>query len=331
LKTYNFFSTLRDIKSAMGQTNRFALTLALIVTIVLVFKEIELQNFPADLGSGLLAYKNKSGIFWFILYTLIVYGLTFPVCRVKNQPFGKAIIKFYAFILVVILIILSFIIFNRLKVEDETFLQYYTPLLPFIGAISTVVIIFIQIQVAGAARRTSHSIKALFEMRTSAVFRDHIKVVNEVYPMAKDAIICPDEITGYFTHYDANGNPLTLDIKIKSAISSQLYLLNYYEFLAVGVDSNSLDEEFLFSTIASTLIGNYERGHFIIKLSIDRQPKAYEYLIRLVKKWTPRHKYEEEACNTKSEFTVSKDVKTKLDTWKARPDMEEENKTAEPA
>ena len=63
------------------------------------------------------------------------------------------------------------------------------------------------------------------------------------------------------------------------------YVLNQYEYLAVGVRKNTFNEEMLKDAILTTTIKLFERTEPLIIESRERRPKAYVEFEWLVERW----------------------------------------------
>jgi Domain of unknown function (DUF4760) len=79
------------------------------------------------------------------------------------------------------------------------------------------------------------------------------------------------------------------NIKKIRAIRSFTYLMNFYEFMAVGIGSKDLDEDMLYQTISTSVVSTYRRGALLTAFYKSEaggsQALVFQYLDKLVKKW----------------------------------------------
>lgn len=65
------------------------------------------------------------------------------------------------------------------------------------------------------------------------------------------------------------------------------YMLNYFEFIAVGIRCGDLDEQFMKSSLKTIITTNYDFYKCIIQEKQKKVPSALENLCALVKRWNP--------------------------------------------
>ena len=318
MEKYGYSKTLSISLSNMGQSNIIAVFSSLILCVFIIIREIDLASTPLTELNGLRFYKDYSSAYWFTANSLLFYAFAFPIYRAKSQPHGKKILKGFLFLFLFLFLVLIWFNFQRNVKGGETFFDFYTPLLPVFALISSLLILFIRLQVSSLARQTNHTIRAIFEMRMSSVYREHIDAVNKIYPLARDAIISPKEVRSYLNIDQEGEKVIQLCTDTKNAITSQIYILNHMEFLAVGINSYVLDEELLYTTLGGTVLGNFDRGSFLIENSLRKQPKAFEHLRRLINVWRLRHSYEENRCVKSMKFEHTDDITDRLNEWLKR-------------
>lgn len=85
------------------------------------------------------------------------------------------------------------------------------------------------------AMRKQHTVTVLLQSRMSTAFNDRYKTMLKVYP-----------VTPAITEVrDGDWN----DQSKVEAIEALKYFLNYYEFIAIGVRTGDLDEEYLYMSL----------------------------------------------------------------------------------
>lgn len=160
---------------------------------------------------------------------------------------------------------------------------------------------YIHFQATSKNHRTTNSFNLVMQTRTSKEFLERTRAVQAVYPFG--AKVPKEDSTHFGTAAmrelqearDAAaasapaGTPpadfTAIERKV-IAIDGLKYLLNYYEFMAVGIAANDLEEEMLYETISENVCSLYERAeNYIEHTHANGQPLAFEALELLVKRW----------------------------------------------
>jgi len=291
MSSYTVKNAFGEIYNVAGKTNIGALAISLVGVLFIFIREYDLRTEDIiTLSENVRAYKEHSITIWFFVFFSAIYAFAVPVFRTRKTPYGKYIttIAVACSILALALIVVS--IPSRLESPKEGALL---TLAPMIGPILALLLLFIQLQVTSHARRTNHSMQALLQMRMSEVYQRHISKVTESYPGRKKSVISASDVEMF---HSADPNTLTEEDSAKiEAIFSQIYVLNYFEFLAYGVKAFTMDEELLYGTLASIILQNWKRSKNLIAHVRHNNPKCYENLHELIEKWQVRHEFDESA------------------------------------
>lgn len=160
---------------------------------------------------------------------------------------------------------------------------------------------YIHFQATSKNHRTTNSFNLLMQTRTSKEFLERTRSVQAVYPFGTKV---PQEDSAHFrttamrdlqqARDAAASNPppgtppadfSAVERKVV-AIDSLKYLLNYYEFMAVGIAANDLEEGMLYETISENVCSLYERAENYIEYThANGQPLAFSAVGLLVKRW----------------------------------------------
>lgn len=122
-----------------------------------------------------------------------------------------------------------------------------------------------------------HTMSTLLQSRLSATYMEHVKNVNssffskhgELIPLTKEEVASPSE---------------------GIALASLNYLLNYFEFIAVGIRHGDLDEALLKSSLRGMVCSIYCVASALIdarrsELGHGRKSRSYENLCWLHDRW----------------------------------------------
>lgn len=120
----------------------------------------------------------------------------------------------------------------------------------------------------------NHTMQTLMESRLSEVYTKQVEVATEVFTKYKT-----EKGEQYNLEYSVF---LTLETKHKNAI---FYLLNYLEFVSVGIRCGDLDENQMKNMMKSIISNNFKFFREIIEKKQQTQPTVYEHLTLLNKRW----------------------------------------------
>lgn len=166
---------------------------------------------------------------------------------------------------------------------------------------------YVHFQASSKNNRTANSFNLLMQTRTCGEFLKRANAVISSYPQGT---VIPNEDVDLFLpealaeakrkfaealSSSKGVGEARLLLKKTNAAASLKYLLNYYEFMSVGISKRDLDEELLYETIAVTVTSMYERSLSPIARIREKQPLAFQHLERLVARWKIKLHEDEQA------------------------------------
>ncbi len=242
-------------------------------------------------------YVEYSLVFWSIAWASFAYSLTLPLIKVKTKPFGNRFSLFgFAVLGMLFVTLLIFIVTNW----QSTATNNQEEMISIVGLIlASIVAIFgwfVQYQVSRHNNRINHSLNVLLQTRLSEEFQRHSRASSRTYPNRKFSVIPTEDIDFYFSG-DVEGSSCPKQQQKVKAISAQIYIINHYEFLSCGIESNVLDEELLYKTLAGIILRQIERSEHIINHSKSISPKTFEHLLKIKERWATRHHFESHGNN----------------------------------
>ena len=121
----------------------------------------------------------------------------------------------------------------------------------------------------------THSIQTLMESRLSEIYIKQVEKATEIYNTFKTT----------------NGETYNLqwnDFKglNQDSVNAIYYLLNYLEFVSVGVRFNDLDEKLMKNMMKSIMQNNFTFFEEIIKEKQKTKPSVFEHLTALNHRWS---------------------------------------------
>lgn len=184
----------------------------------------------------------------------------------------------------------SFFKFNIIEEEGK---NKITPLITIIAAIGATIgwVFTSRVQIINAIK--GHTMQVLMSSRTSSIYAEK---VDEAMKLKK---ILEQELR------DAGkeGQPVKLTqeryLELKPEERSAVhYLLNFLEFVAVGIRHYTLDEEFIRGSLRSILNSNYRLFHPVIEhLRVVDNHTVYTQVELLYKRWDEAHHEKCKKCN----------------------------------
>lgn len=292
MEQYTFKNTFNQFFNSIAQTN----LIAAIVTFVLLCNNAlrALDLYLSDTGdtSTLLNHYGENWIiYWIILFFSAAYTLLMPLLKIKKKPFGSYIYWFgmgtigLSFVILITLTVSDF--YNKSSNLDNN------DTLTVLGIVIAVVTAgfgwFIQHQLTRQHNKINHSLNLILQMRVSEEFQKNTTKLNYYKTQ-----ISPEDAAHYANIDISAIDPSSNDAKLFSTLRAHYYVLNYYEFLAFGADSGSLDDEILYQTIGGPVIRTVKKCEHLIAEARSHSNKCFQHLQELEGRWRLRHTYESE-------------------------------------
>ncbi|MEM8979334.1 MAG: DUF4760 domain-containing protein [Pseudomonadota bacterium] len=135
-----------------------------------------------------------------------------------------------------------------------------------------------------AMQRRQHTITVLLETRLSSEVRRHIDDRRKVFPLYQtiDPIAFKCAMQGDNTHATLSSFTPT---DLKAAQYGVSELLNYYEFLALGITTGDLDHNTLKESVRGLMCNLVDDAREVISEMREVNPKSYVHLIALYDNW----------------------------------------------
>lgn len=126
---------------------------------------------------------------------------------------------------------------------------------------------------AEAAQRKQHTINILFQSRLSEHFQKTNSLRKEIFPTDQDIFL------------DDWKAARARDGKPREGAEALQQLLNYYEFLAVGMSQGDLDKDLLHKSIRGIMCNLVDDARYMIAELRENDAKTLEYLASLYEEW----------------------------------------------
>ncbi|UHQ22785.1 DUF4760 domain-containing protein [Lysobacter sp. 5GHs7-4] len=174
----------------------------------------------------------------------------------------------WSFVLVILGIALSFYAFFAIAGEDHVKYDKLLNVVPvFVAIWAAAVGWLIHFKLTTKAHRTNNAFVIIMETRKSAEFLKRVETVSRHFPPGSKSI--PPEYEKFFSSQAVKAilnDPTTTEgDKLKAeAVVSLRYVLNYYEFMAVGIKAGDLDETLIYDTIHPAVCALFDRSKILV-------------------------------------------------------------------
>lgn len=121
----------------------------------------------------------------------------------------------------------------------------------------------------------SHAFQILMESRFSDEYSKNLTITTSLYKETKKDQNVKNPVLEWQKYVD-------LDNDLQDSIN---YMLNFFEFIAVGIRCGDLDEKLLHSSLKGIINTNYEFYKIIIETKQIDHPLALSNLVCLVERW----------------------------------------------
>ncbi|HDS1189526.1 TPA: DUF4760 domain-containing protein [Stenotrophomonas maltophilia] len=160
---------------------------------------------------------------------------------------------------------------------------------------------YVHYQFSARTQRMNSSFALVMEMMKSSEYLARNALVSDHFPSSVEDI--PDEYIPYFApgaekrlKDAATADEPLCPIKLEQAraIAALRYILNYFEFMAVGVRANDIDCDLLLDTVGQIVVSRFKRSQKLVKWIRDPKPLgagqdlAFEHLEWMCRDWEPR-------------------------------------------
>ena len=242
-----------------------------------------------------LSDNSKALIVIIAYFGLILFFVPALINAARQNHKHILTVLIWSLVLVISFIVASIYVF-MLLVTDTLFPKYdkLLNLLPVVLAIwGAAVGWLVHLKVSTKAHRTNNALSIIMETTKSAEFLRCRDVTSKHFPAGMASI--PTEYHQYFSTLSCSKvmkNKATTPDEIEhvGAIRATKYVLNYYEFMAVGIEAGDLDDKLLFDTLSHVVIGLYDRSKLLVEYMENPvhpggDPSTWCELKALVKRW----------------------------------------------
>lgn len=161
----------------------------------------------------------------------------------------------------------------------------------------------VHFKLTSKAHRTNNAFAIIMETRKSSEFLKRGELVSKHFPPGSKTI--PEAYRKYFSPSAVaramHDHEITTEEKEKAEATHALkYVLNYYEFMAVGIRAGDLDENLIYETIHPSVCAVFDRSKLFVEYLCDPNnpggdSTTYCELKELVSRWKKRRSAQDAA------------------------------------
>ncbi|WP_460321675.1 DUF4760 domain-containing protein [Pseudomonas ogarae] len=271
-----------------------------IVAIVRNFQEVSLLLQTQSLNEWM-----SFGIFA-SLSALVINQLYARIYKEYQET--RAGLKYIAFSFFVVMIA-AYLVF---RFQGST--DYQTSLALFVSSCLLGAGWWVQATISSAAARKAHTVNTIMNQRNSDLFISKNDNLVEVFPRKRTIHPVFNEFL-MDPHNKKFKDARFSDVYLQAA-KDLSYVLNYYEFIAVGVINGDFDEKLMKECFLGIIPGLEKRAFLVIQSAQKIQnEKTFESIVALVDRWS-----EQKSLTTRSGGTQN------IDMFEIYPSQEEVDK-----
>ncbi|NOR31752.1 MAG: DUF4760 domain-containing protein [Sulfitobacter sp.] len=175
---------------------------------------------------------------------------------------------------------------NNPNPQYTAFLTATGTIVAAISVVAAILTFWYSSRIARRAQRKQHTITVLLETRLSSEFQGTTEKRRAHFPEYTDVTFDDWNAARNATPWPGASSKVIDIYKVRRDSALALTtLLNYYEFLAVGIIEGDLDEDMLKKTLRSIMCNLVDDSRHLIAGMQQVNPNTYEHLTALYGQW----------------------------------------------
>lgn len=244
------------------------------------------MQFPIGEEKSLIPnYSAKYFVYWAILYLVFLATCYFPILKNRHRNGSLAVMGWigFGFILTFILIVIFVLARNGFNTQNTA------PYVVAVSIFSTLTLALgwiIHVQNTTFSNRKSHTLNVLLQTRINEIYQN--KSIDWKASFNKDSVITMDQAACYHS----NEQTELSEMEIKS-IDAGCYFLDFYDFIAIGIKNNDLDDDLFYESHRGIVAGLWHKTkHLREHPYYTHYPKAWIEFKNMNLRWEDRYRKE---------------------------------------
>lgn len=221
----------------------------------------------------------------------LVFGIfSSLVALLVNQLYYKIYERYHETRVGIAYVAISFFVImvaTYVVLRSDVGAEYQTSLALFVSSSLLGAGWWVQATISTAAARKAHTVNTIMNQRNSELFNQKNDNVTSVF--SRKRTIHPIFSEYLMDPHNKKFKDAKFPAEYIQAAKDLSYVLNYYEFIAVGVTSGDFDEKLAKECFVGILTGLEKRAYQVILAAQKNQnKKTFEKIVELVDKWTDK-------------------------------------------
>lgn len=240
---------------------------------------------------GILAspiYETNRGLFWATGLVAYIIGFLNPCEKIidKNNSISVALFLSVFWVLQFCIALTVYIFLKNNS--NETHFPFTSSHLiqivtSFFAASAVAIGWFVHAHTQKNTQRRQHTVNVLNSSRMSEVYQENLEKYSMRYSRNKP--ISKKNVDIYVKWNKKGGKLSDEKLEIVESIRNAIYLLNFYEFVAVGINKGDMDDEYLYETVSFIVSGLLVASRELILEVRKDDPAIYEHIDNMNSRW----------------------------------------------
>jgi len=214
----------------------------------------------------------------FLAFCITAIGVTFLLRKVivERIPDTRSFSTTVSWIMVCILVVSYFVLRHA---------QEYQVSLSILVSMTVVVMgWWVQSILSAKASQRQHTLNTILNTRSSDIYQRHL--ANYARLIKDHQHIHPKMATWFHKSYDDEFKNVSIPESLRDAMNGIVYVMNYFEFLALAIRQGDLDESLLKECFCGMLPKIERRAFYLIREAQQKDERFFEAFVNLVRDWS---------------------------------------------
>ncbi|ANB21527.1 hypothetical protein A6K25_09735 [Alteromonas stellipolaris] len=143
---------------------------------------------------------------------------------------------------------------------------------------------WVQSNVNAKAARRHHTLNTILNSRSSDIYQKHLGAYSRY---VKEGQYIHPKLARWFNHQsEPEFSKVKMPIELRDAANGIMYVVNYFEFLALAIEKKDLDEGLLRECFCGMLPSIEKRAFYLIREAQNKDERYFSAFVNIVEKWS---------------------------------------------